>query len=482
MIAFISAFATAKAQQYPYFSQYIINPSLYNPATIGNSGRAELNLTYRQQWTGINDAPLTQAFNFQYPTRNNLYFGINFYHDRTVLLNTSAIMAGVAYRVVLADEHSLKFGLSTGFGMNNFSLSEVEHLDDPAIYDALENTNFMAGQFGVYYKFHKLSLAFSLPQLYSYRAVDSEKIQSVRITQFDSYLLSADYQFSFSSSNLGLRPFIIYRHNRNLPEIVEVGGFADYKDFLWLGAGYRTNYSLTTHFGITIKKDISFTYAYEFASSRPDRLGNGSHEINFKLRLGKNKHTAPSVSRSLKTPIKPLKQTKAKEISSNEKIAETNKNEGADAKQINANINNSSIINGSNSLNPASSKEETENEEVYLSLEDVGVVQQRSQHSNEKSHGSSVAKSANYPNIGKHPGFIPGFYVVLGAFEYYDNAIMYMRQLNGRGIHAQYGYLGDKRLYYVYTAREDVKDSADTLKRKFSEMEGFSDVWIFEVE
>ena len=88
----------AYGQQYPYFSQYFLNPYLYNPAALGNSGYNEINLTYRQQWLGINDAPTTQAFNFQYPTKKNISVGLNFYSDQAVLLNTSALTFGFAYR------------------------------------------------------------------------------------------------------------------------------------------------------------------------------------------------------------------------------------------------------------------------------------------------------------------------------------------------------------------------------------------------
>ena len=163
----------AFGQQYPYFSQYVLNPYVYNPASLGNSGYNELNLIYRQQWLGINDAPITQAFNFQHPTKNNASFGVNFYNDKAVMISTSSLTVGFAYRVRFSDNNFMKFGLSSGIGFNNFDLDQVDNPDDPALRNVLNRNSFLAGQFGVFYNFHGLELGFSLPQLYTYSAIDT---------------------------------------------------------------------------------------------------------------------------------------------------------------------------------------------------------------------------------------------------------------------------------------------------------------------
>ncbi len=189
-------FIGAYGQQYPYFSQHFLNPYLYNPAALGNSGYNEVNLTYRQQWLGINDAPTTQAFNFQYPTRKNLSFGANFYNDKAVLLNTSSLTFGVAYQANISEGHFIKFGLSTGIGLNNFDLGEVDNPNDPALTDVLSQTSFLSGQFGIFYNVKGLKLGFSLPQLYKYSAIDTVDFQKITIDQLDNYIFTASYKFN----------------------------------------------------------------------------------------------------------------------------------------------------------------------------------------------------------------------------------------------------------------------------------------------
>jgi hypothetical protein len=56
---------TAKAQQLPLYSQYIMNGYLLNPAIAGHDGYTSFNMTARQQWLGFPNAPQTQSFSAQ---------------------------------------------------------------------------------------------------------------------------------------------------------------------------------------------------------------------------------------------------------------------------------------------------------------------------------------------------------------------------------------------------------------------------------
>ncbi|MBL4578780.1 MAG: PorP/SprF family type IX secretion system membrane protein, partial [Flavobacteriales bacterium] len=48
-----------QAQQLAQFSQYLHNPIVINPATSGVNQNLNVKLSYRNQWTGFNDAPRT---------------------------------------------------------------------------------------------------------------------------------------------------------------------------------------------------------------------------------------------------------------------------------------------------------------------------------------------------------------------------------------------------------------------------------------
>lgn len=445
-------------QQYPYFSQYFLNPYLYNPAAIGNSGFNELNFTYRQQWLGINDAPTTQAFNFQYPTRKNISLGVNFYHDQTVLLNTSSLTLGLAYQVSFSDDHFMKFGLSSGIGLNNFALDEVDNPNDPALNDVLNQTTFLSGQFGVFYNLKGLKLGFSLPQLYKYSAIDTVDFQKITIDQLDNYILTASYRFNLGAGNLSLEPFGLYRKSELLPSIIEGGAMLDYKDLFWVGGSYRKGYGGTGYVGFNIKKNISFAYAYEFAGGQQVSLGSGSHEFNLKIRFGKNKHkketpmlvqNEPSSNPSPKpgivetpllivTPI--VVETQALELQ---------------PEQFEADI--EPII-------------EPEEEELFF--EDI----------EEEAVQIEDIRDLPDPNFEKpKPTFTPGCYVVLGAFELFDNVVRYSELLNKKGIKAKYGYVEDRGLYYLYNLQTQNFNEARQMQIQLMKLGEFKDAWVYNV-
>jgi type IX secretion system PorP/SprF family membrane protein len=57
--------SSLKSQQLPIYSQYMMNSYLLNPAVAGNEGYTSLNLTVREQWLGLKDAPSTYAVSAQ---------------------------------------------------------------------------------------------------------------------------------------------------------------------------------------------------------------------------------------------------------------------------------------------------------------------------------------------------------------------------------------------------------------------------------
>ena len=66
-----------KGQEIPIFTHYYANPYIYNPAYVGIEGRPTVSLTHRQQWLGIEDAPITSNLTFHTPIIGGFSMGIN---------------------------------------------------------------------------------------------------------------------------------------------------------------------------------------------------------------------------------------------------------------------------------------------------------------------------------------------------------------------------------------------------------------------
>ena len=52
------------AQQLSFNSQYMLNQYMINPAAAGQHLEAPISLSVRQQWAGIQGAPVTQFISF----------------------------------------------------------------------------------------------------------------------------------------------------------------------------------------------------------------------------------------------------------------------------------------------------------------------------------------------------------------------------------------------------------------------------------
>src|SRR5438128_4347832 len=55
------------AQQRPYYTQYILNNYIINPAIAGIENYWDVKISHRHQWVGLDGAPVTTYFTIQGP-------------------------------------------------------------------------------------------------------------------------------------------------------------------------------------------------------------------------------------------------------------------------------------------------------------------------------------------------------------------------------------------------------------------------------
>ena len=58
---------TAFSQAKPFYTQYILNNYILNPGITGIENYTDVKLSYRNQWAGINGAPVTTYFSIHGP-------------------------------------------------------------------------------------------------------------------------------------------------------------------------------------------------------------------------------------------------------------------------------------------------------------------------------------------------------------------------------------------------------------------------------
>jgi type IX secretion system PorP/SprF family membrane protein len=278
------------AQQLPLYTQYVFNPFLVNPSMAGAAGRPEVNLLYRQQWTSVPNAPRTIQGDFQYPLASNMGVGLQVVNDKTILLNATSVMATYAYRVNLATDHVLGFGLSAGIFANRVDLTEVgaSDLGDPALMSAKSNNSAVDGQFGIHYRFKGFMLGASMVNLFDRKTITPDAFQKTKLSQLKNDVIFASYRFNIVPEQFAFQPNVAYRmHTNSDLNYYEASAVFSYKTILDVGGGYRQDFGPTGMIRVTFR-DFSAGFAYDFPSPTAQVSTGGTREIQFKWRFGKD--------------------------------------------------------------------------------------------------------------------------------------------------------------------------------------------------
>ena len=73
VIGLLAVMPVLSAQQFPLYSQYIMNGFLINPSYAGSDYYTTFGLTVREQWLNLPEAPSTYAAAFQTRILNDSY-------------------------------------------------------------------------------------------------------------------------------------------------------------------------------------------------------------------------------------------------------------------------------------------------------------------------------------------------------------------------------------------------------------------------
>jgi len=291
MIAVSLASASSTAQVHgPVYRQFFYNPYLFNPAFVGINKRTEANVVYRQQWTNFKDAPVSAGVNLQIPTGKRIALGFAVASEKQVLIRKSTFMATFGYVVPMADNQSLRFGLSGGVGLNKLDLTSEElNTNDPALVNT-RNNFFADGNFGAVYTNGGLKLGFAIVDIFQSTSFVGENSNQFEFSHLKNRLYSVSYRFPLGvTHDIFLEPYFLYRETEDgLQNAWEGSVLLYFKDKLWTGGSYHENNGIALFLGATIKDKFKFSYSYDFP---PFRSGftSSSHELHVGIFLSREK-------------------------------------------------------------------------------------------------------------------------------------------------------------------------------------------------
>lgn len=170
-------------------------------------------------------------------------------------------------------------------GINSFSFDEskakVLYANDP-IYDEYarsdRSTKFNANT-GVYIYSDKFFAGYSAQQLIR-NEIGLSNIKLVTGGErFDlHHMLMGGYNFDLTN-NFRLTPSVLLKQVGDNPLSYDINTFVTYKQFLSLGAGYRSTDAVSAMFSLQINNLIKIGYSYDYITSDIREVSSGSNEL-----------------------------------------------------------------------------------------------------------------------------------------------------------------------------------------------------------
>lgn len=308
------------AQQRPYYTQYILNNYIINPAVAGSEDYWDVKLSHRHQWVGLNGSPVTTYATIQGPltrsstgretpatvhppgenpmgadfykdyTATQPHFGLGFtvINDATGPLNRFAAYGTLAYHLPVGARTSLSGGVS--LGLQNMRLDATK-LDfgtaypiDPAVTGGGYLNNVKPDiSLGVYLYSASYFVGISAQQIvpekvgYGNPKVSGDSIL-VNGRLIPHLFLQAGYRVLLNE-DINFLPSVTVKYISPLPLSVDINAKLQYRDLIWVGGSYRPQDGFAAMLGLNINNSINIGYSYDFTTSQLNTVSRGTHEI-----------------------------------------------------------------------------------------------------------------------------------------------------------------------------------------------------------
>lgn len=285
IIAIVVTGSLLKAQQLPLYSQYMLNSFLINPAIAGSSDFVPIILTARSQWTGIENAPQTQAIS-GHTRLGNMGVGGYLFNDSYGPIRSTGLQASYAYHIDLgAFGTKLSMGVSASAFQYKLDKTDivVSDVNDFLLNDSRDKVLIPDANFGAYLYNKHFFAGVSGAQLFQYKVKFSNNPdQYSKVTRH--YFATAGYRFIINDLFM-VEPSVLVKTTEATPVQVDFNARAYYKSNYWAAVSYRTGDAAVAMFGVRYSRYI-FGYAYDFTLSEIQHYTSGSHELMVGIDLG----------------------------------------------------------------------------------------------------------------------------------------------------------------------------------------------------
>ena len=287
----------ADAQFDVMLTQYMNNEMFINPAYTGTRRVLATTLSYRNQWVGIEGAPVTETFSIHSPTGKKAGLGMSVLNESIGISRRIGFNGNYSYRIKTGADGHLSFGLSGGLIQYHQNFNELVLIDPN---DHLFSTSYPSviapnAGFGMFFYTNRFYLGFSIPRLIK-NSMQSYGLQNSASPQSWHYYLTSAVVLNLSE-NFILKPSMMIKEVSGAPLQAELAMHALVGKVWWIGTSYRSGAAVTATTGFQLSPQMRIFYSYDYALTKLQNYSSGSHEIvisyDFARRV--NRITSPRI-------------------------------------------------------------------------------------------------------------------------------------------------------------------------------------------
>lgn len=292
----------AAAQQAPQYSLYMLNPYPYNPANAGLDNSLIINGVYRQQWSGLKGAPVTQHINAHMP----LYMissgvGLRVENDVIGAHTVTNAVVSYNYQMELGRNSLLSLGVSGGYLQYSLDGSKlrapegtyVEPVfthDDLLLPDGTVRAGTPIFEIGVFAQLNKLEVGVAMQPVYAPALRSTAGAGEFRLQTVPHYNASIAYAITVSDQ-LMLRPSFLVKSDIAETQ-TEISLLARWRENIFAGASFRGFTSKSRDAavlvaGVKLNEKTTLAYAFDIPLSALNVVNRGSHELLIRYNLNK---------------------------------------------------------------------------------------------------------------------------------------------------------------------------------------------------
>ena len=322
IILFACISKVTEAQQRPYYTQYILNNYIINPAVAGIENYTDVKLSHRIQWTGLQGAPVTTYFTIHAPLKKSDYderinptsfhnsgsnprgqaywrsyqkpephhgVGFTILNDRTGPFNHFAAYGSYAYHLALNTTTNLSFGVSAGItqlSLNNYKVDFGNSASDPAVASSGSlNTIKPDVSAGLWLYSKNYFIGASVQQIIPQNITFTGTAVHVENGRLVPHIFLQAGLRLYLNDDLTLLPSLMVRYINPLPLGGDINIKLQYQDLIWVAVNGKYQ-GFSGMLGVNLSNTLNIGYSYDVTTSNLNTVSHGTHEFLVGFLLG----------------------------------------------------------------------------------------------------------------------------------------------------------------------------------------------------